>query len=105
MLARSPGPISTREMIAEVYCDEKLPWPVARNRIHVAICSLRDLGLRGTLKTVAEGYRLEGEVDVIGEPERTTSCAANLARSTRTICSRPIMSIPPGLARSPRSCE
>ena len=58
--ARTPGVALTPDaLIAHVWPGEKLRPRVARNRLHVAICTLRRLGLAGVLRFTRGGYHLD----------------------------------------------
>jgi predicted ATPase len=56
--------LSNRELFAIGWPGENLDYGVLRNRLHVALASLRRLGLREALQRTSEGYRLAPEVSV-----------------------------------------
>jgi hypothetical protein len=63
---RAPGvPISADELIARSWPGQRIRQGSARNRLYVALSSLRALGLRGALeRTRAGGYRLSTAVSI-----------------------------------------
>jgi hypothetical protein len=58
--ARAPGvALAPDALIADLWPGQKILRRAARNRLHVAICTLRRLGLAGVLHFTQEGYHLD----------------------------------------------
>jgi predicted ATPase len=57
-------PVSVHELIAAVWPGEKFAWSSGLNRLHVALATLRALGLRGVLLRRGEGYSIDPTVRV-----------------------------------------
>lgn len=61
--ARAPGvALAPDALIADLWPGQKLLRRAAHNRLHVAICTLRRLGLAGVLRFTREGYQLDPRV-------------------------------------------
>ncbi len=61
----SPGvPLSLRVLVRRGWPEDKLPRDIAQNRVHVALVTLRSLGLRGVLLRRPEGYLFEPSLEL-----------------------------------------
>lgn len=60
---------SREELIDAGWPDEIIDDDAATNRLHVALSSLRRMGLKSILETVGSGYRLSNDVLFVGVPE------------------------------------
>jgi predicted ATPase len=58
-------PLEADELIARVWPGERLTPESAKNRLHVAITTLRKLGLREALRSVRGGYQLDPALRVL----------------------------------------
>lgn len=56
--------VTLDDLVLAGWPGERMRPAAAKNRLHVALSRLRDLGLRGTLEQAAEGYRLRVETRV-----------------------------------------
>jgi hypothetical protein len=55
-----PGePVAADALIAAAWPGERILPAAARNRLHVALATLRAMGLRAALRSCAEGYLLD----------------------------------------------
>jgi predicted ATPase len=62
----APGePIDAEQLIEAGWPGQKVERGAARNRLHVALATLRSLGLRDVLERRPEGYRLDPRVRVV----------------------------------------
>lgn len=58
-LADPAATLALDALIARGWPDERIAYPSAVNRLHVALTSLRNQGLRDVLLREGEGYRLD----------------------------------------------
>jgi predicted negative regulator of RcsB-dependent stress response len=66
-LVHAKAPLSVAELVAAGWPGERIQTSAARNRTHVALTTLRRLGLEGVLRQTPQGYVLDAErVTVIG---------------------------------------
>jgi hypothetical protein len=62
---RTPGEgLDLDEILAAGWPGEKMTGQAGQNRVHVALTTLRNLGLRSHLITASDGYRLTTESEV-----------------------------------------
>jgi DNA-binding winged helix-turn-helix (wHTH) protein len=63
--ARPGLPMSAEELIEQVWPGERMTHESAKNRLHVAVTTLRKLGLRDVLQSEGRGYLLAPALRVI----------------------------------------
>ncbi|MEZ4362660.1 MAG: hypothetical protein R3B48_20885 [Kofleriaceae bacterium] len=72
-LAATPAESVAAERLIELgWPGEQMSPIAAQNRLHVALTTLRNLGLRELLQREGDGYRLVGGVTVVSRPGPTT---------------------------------
>ncbi|MBI5534258.1 MAG: hypothetical protein HY898_16155 [Deltaproteobacteria bacterium] len=61
-------PVAVQDLIAAAWPGEKFAWSSGLNRLHVALATLRSLGLRGVLQRKGEGYVIDPSIEVVRAP-------------------------------------
>jgi hypothetical protein len=60
--------VAVQHLIAAAWPGEKFAWSSGLNRLHVALATLRSLGLRGVLLRKGEGYVIDPAVQIVHAP-------------------------------------
>ncbi|MCC7382165.1 MAG: winged helix-turn-helix domain-containing protein [Deltaproteobacteria bacterium] len=63
-LAAPGAPLARDELVARLWPGERLIRDSAQNRLHVAIHTLRKLGMAGVLRRCGEGYFLDPGLEI-----------------------------------------